>query len=159
MIQKVIVFLGLIASVLIGLTSSVKAVDEKNIYETIETSSKHHILLAAIKELAIADSLKAKGANTLLAPTDEAFKRLSDTELQKFIASKELFRKTILSHWVQGKTLKTDDLKEKSGKDINGFLITVSDGLKIGNAKVTTANLSCTNGIVHVIDAVLIPKE
>ena len=80
---------------------------------------------------------------------------MSDAELQNLIANKELFRKTILAHWVQKKTLKADDLKGVAGK---GFSISVKDGLKIGDAKVIKADVTCDNGVIHVLDAVLIPK-
>lgn len=155
--QIIRLFVGLFLCLSLGLASSVKAVDEMNIYDTIANSSKHYILLAAVNEFGFADALKAKGANTFFAPTDEAFKKLTDAELQKLIANKELFKKTILAHWVEKKSLKADDLKALAG--INGFAISVNDGLKIGEAKVIKADISCVNGIVHFIDTVLIVKE
>jgi uncharacterized surface protein with fasciclin (FAS1) repeats len=149
---------SLALGLILGFASYSPASDQKSIYENIEASSNHTILLSAIAEARQVMILNAKGANTFFAPNDEAFKKLSEVELKKLIENKELLKKIVLAHLVTEKAITSQDLKKMVGKEINGFAISDSDGLKIGDAKVKQADLKCSNGIIHVIDTVLIPK-
>jgi uncharacterized surface protein with fasciclin (FAS1) repeats len=147
---------GLALSCMLSVASTLSAVDPKDIFGNISLSSNHTILLTAVKESKLEVTLSAKGAHTLFAPSDEAFKKLGDEQIKRLIEDKTLLRKILLAHFVVGKSLTNDDLKGMAG--INGFTISVNDGLKIGNAKVKPTDLECSNGVIHTIDTVLIPK-
>ncbi len=149
---------GLALSCMLSVASTVLAVDPKDIFGNISLSSNHTILLTAIKESKLEVTLSAKGAYTLFAPSDEAFKKLGDEQLKRLIEDKTLLRKILLAHFVVGKSLTNDELKGMAGKELNGFTISVNDGLKIGDAKVKPIDLECSNGVIHTIDTVLIPK-
>jgi uncharacterized surface protein with fasciclin (FAS1) repeats len=156
--MKFLLFAGLALSCMLSVASSLSAVDPKDIFGNIGLSSNHTILLTAVKESKLEVTLSAKGAYTLFAPSDEAFKKLGDEQLKRLIEDKTLLRKILLAHFVVGKSLSSDDLKGMAGKELNGFTISVNDGLKIGDAKMKPVDLKCSNGVIHTIDTVLIPK-
>jgi uncharacterized surface protein with fasciclin (FAS1) repeats len=142
----------------ISLVGIASAVDENNtLFEHIANSATHTILLSAVNETGQVKTLNdKKGTNTLFAPTDEAFKKLGEAELNKLINDKERLKKVVEAHIATGKVLTTKDLKGL--KDVNGFAISTADGLRIGGAKVIGPDQECKNGVMHVIDAVLLPK-
>ncbi len=152
----------LLASVLLGTNLCVAAAiaaDQESIFETVKSSSDRTILLSAIKEARFEFALSAKGENTLFAPSNAAFEKLSQAQLAALIDDKDLLRKIVAGHIVTGKALTKEDLKGLAGKEFNGFKIAIEDdSLWIGSAKITASDLKCSNGIVHGIDAVLIPK-
>jgi uncharacterized surface protein with fasciclin (FAS1) repeats len=134
------------------------ASEPKTIYDFIDNSSKFTILRSAIAESRLVAPLNTmEGKNTLFAPTDEAFKKLSPDQLKKLIDDKDLLKKIIQAHMVLDKSLTQKDLKGM--KDLNGFPISTEDGIKIGNAKMTAFDTVCRNGVIHTIDTVLIPVK
>lgn len=151
----------LLAAVALGLTlgaaSTSRASDLKTIAENIAAHKDLTILLTAAKETRLLDGWNAKGPFTLFAPTDAAFKKLGETQIQKIVADKELLKKLLLSHIVFGKVLTAAELKNYDGKELNGFRVSSRDGLKLGEAKVTIADIKCSNGVIHAIDMVLMP--
>ena len=143
---------------MIAFATSASAADEKTIAETVAGSKDHTILLAALKEAGLDQTLGEKGPFTVFAPTDAAFKKLGDATIKKVLADKALLKKILLAHVVVGKTVMAADAMKLNGKEVNGFKISTADGVMIGKAKVTAADLKCSNGVIHVIDAVLIPE-
>jgi uncharacterized surface protein with fasciclin (FAS1) repeats len=148
-----------VVAVLLAAAAARTADDDKSIAETVAASKDHTILLAALKEAGLFDTLKGKGPLTLVAPTDAAFKKLGDDTLKKMVADKSLLKKILMGHVVSGKALGAKDLAALDGREMNGFRVSAKDGLKIGDAKVTTPDLRCSNGVVHVIDALLVPAK
>lgn len=148
----------MLGSMMIAVASSLSAAEPKSIYGNIAYSSNHTILLAAINEAKLEMTFSAKGAYTMFAPSDEAFKKLDDEQLKKLIADKALLHKILLAHFVHAKALSSDDLKGMPGEKLNGFMISMKDGLKIGDAKMKPVDIKCNNGVMHTIDTVLIPK-
>jgi uncharacterized surface protein with fasciclin (FAS1) repeats len=142
---------------ILAATTVASASDQKSILENVAASDNHTILLTAVKESGLAATLDAKGTMTFFAPTDEAFKKLGVEQIKKLVADKELLRKMLLAHLVVGIELKAEELKKLDGKELNGFRVSTTDGLKIGGAKVISRNRECGNGIIHGIDTVLIP--
>lgn len=146
-------------AMLMGLASHSVAADTKTIAETVAESKDHTILLTAVKEAGLVGALGGKGSMTVFAPTDAAFKKLGDDTIKKVVADKELLKKILLAHVITDKAVYAKDVTPLDGKEVNGFKITANkDGVKIGDAKVTTADIKCSNGVIHVIDTVLIPK-
>ena len=136
------------------------AADDKDIVAVAAGSKDHTILVTAVKEAGLVDVLKGKGPFTVFAPTDAAFKKLGDDKLKAVVKDKALLTKILLAHVVQGKAVYAADAAKLDGKEVNGFKVSAgSGGVSIGGAKVTTADLKASNGVIHVIDTVLIPKE
>lgn len=157
--MKALLFaLGTCALVVAG--NPAVAADDKDIVDLAVGSKDHTILVTAVKEAGLVDVLKGKGPFTVFAPTDAAFKRLGEDKLKEVVKDKALLTKILLAHVVQGKAVYAKDVAAMDGKEVNGFKIAVSGkDVVLGDAKVTAADLKATNGVIHVIDAVLIPKQ
>jgi len=161
--MKAKLFAAVALAVAIGFTANVNAADQKTIAETVAASKDHTILLAAVKEAGLAETLGSKGPFTVFGPTDAAFKKLGEETIKKVIADKELLKKILLTHVVEGKVMAAD-VKKLDGKEVKtlqgtSFKVDLADGVKFGGAKVTTADIACSNGVIHVIDTVLMPAK
>lgn len=144
----------------LGFTARSTAADEKTIAEIVAGSKDHTTLLAAVKAAGLADTLAGKGPFTVFAPTDAAFKKIPAEKLEAVLKDKELLKKILLAHVVTEKAVMAKDVVGLNGKEVNGFKINAGDkGVMIGAAKVTTADIKASNGVVHVIDTVLIPGK
>jgi len=152
-------FAGCALALTLVYASSSVAADEKDIVDIAVGSKDFTILVTALKEAGLVETLKGKGPFTVFAPTDEAFKKLGDEKLKAVIADKELLKKILLAHVVVGKTVYAKDVGDLDGKEVNGFTISTKDGVKIGDAKVTKTDIKASNGVIHVIDTVLIPTK
>ena len=158
--MKIRLVAGFALSCLLVFAAHSSASEPKNIYDYIGNSSKFTILRSAITESRLAAPLNTmEGKNTLFAPTDEAFKKLTPDQLKKLIEDKDLLKKIITAHMILDKSVTQKDLKGMGGKPINDFLISTEDGIKIGDAKITSFDTVCKNGVVHTIDTVLIPVK
>jgi uncharacterized surface protein with fasciclin (FAS1) repeats len=150
--------IGALAAAL-ALAARGTAADQKTVGETVAASRDHTILLAALEEAGAAESLDAKGSITLFAPTDAAFKKLGEEKLKELVKDRAVLKKLVHAHLVAGKTLSTKDLGALDGRELNGFKIAANqEGVTIGGAKVGPADVKCSNGVIHVIDSVLMPK-
>ena len=142
-----------------GAVPTVWADDKPATVADIVASSKNHtILLTAVKEAGLVETLKGKGPFTVFAPTDDAFKALGEDTIKSVLADKDLLKNILLAHVIVGQEARAADVLKLNGKEVNGFKIDTSDGVKIGEAKVIKADLLAGNGVVHVIDKVLLPK-
>ena len=138
--------------------STARAEDAKTIAEIVAGSKDHTILLKAVTAAGLAETLGSKGPFTVFAPTDEAFKKLGDEKLKAVVADKELLTKILMGHVVKDKAVMAKDVIGMDGKEVNGFMIKVKgDTVMLGEAKVTAADIKASNGVVHVIDTVLVP--
>ena len=140
------------------LSAGAKA-DEKTIAEIVAGSKDHTILLKAVTAAGLADTLGGKGTFTVFAPTDEAFKKLGEEKIKAVVADKELLKKILMAHVIKDKAVMAKDVAPLDGKEVNGFKISTKDGVKIGDAKVTKADIKASNGVIHVIDTVLVPAK
>ncbi len=129
-----------------------------DIVDTAVGAKDFTILVKAVKAAGLVDTLKGKGPFTVFAPTDKAFKKLGNT-LNAVVQDKEKLKKILLAHVIVGKSVMAKDAMKLGGEKVNGFMIDTTEGVKIGNAKVIKADIKCDNGVIHVIDTVLIPKE
>ena len=138
----------------------------KDIVE-IAVSAKFDTLVAAVKAADLVDTLKGEGPFTVFAPTDEAFKKVSDKmgeeKFKALLEDKKTLKKILLAHVVVGKAVMAEDVIKLKGKKVNGFLITVKgDEVSLSNdltkmAKVLKTDIKAKNGVIHVIDTVLMP--
>lgn len=116
-------------------------------------------LTAALAAAGLDRALRGDGPFTLFAPTDEAFARLPAGTIEALLlpANRDRLREILGFHVVEGRVLSTDLLRQTSAKTLAGAVLPI--GLRVGSANVTTADLACTNGVLHVIDDVLLPPE
>jgi len=116
-------------------------------------------LTAAIKAAGLQATLTEKGPFTVFAPTDEAFAKLPEGTVEKLLANPEQLKKVLLNHVVAGDVRAADVVKLKSAQTLNGTALAIdaTDGVKVSGAKVIKADVVASNGVVHVIDTVLVP--
>ncbi|MBG1264797.1 fasciclin domain-containing protein [Nostoc commune] len=130
-----------------------------NIVDTAANNGSFNTLVAAIKAAGLVDTLKGPGPFTVFAPTDEAFNKLPAGTVDALLKDIPKLKKILTYHVVSGKVLAADVVKLKSAKTVEGsdVKIDASNGVKINDATVATADVAADNGVIHVIDTVLIP--
>lgn len=164
-LTSVVIVAALVAS--IGVASFQHHAAQKDIVDTAASTKGFSTLVTAVKAAGLVDTLKGKGPYTVFAPTDEAFKKLEKenpgitAELLK-PENKEKLQKILTYHVVPGTVKAGDVMKLKDGtmvKTVNGATVKVSNkhGVVINKSKVTATDIVCTNGVIHVIDTVLLP--
>lgn len=141
-----------------------KMVPSKNIVENAAGSSDHTTLVAAVKAAGLAETLSGAGPFTVFAPTNEAFNKLPAGTVDNLL--KPEMKKNLTSiltyHVVSGKLMAADLKDGQKLKTIQGgeLMVSVKDGkVMINGANVTIADVVSSNGVTHVIDAVLMPKK
>ena len=152
-----------ITFMIMGFVYSSYAGGQKDIVDTAVAAGSFKTLAAALKAADLVGTLKGKGPFTVFAPTDDAFAKLPAGTLDSLLKpeNKAKLKGILTYHVVSGKVMAADVVKLKSAKTVNGqsATIKVTDGtVMIDNAKVTKTDIMCTNGVIHVIDAVILPK-
>jgi uncharacterized surface protein with fasciclin (FAS1) repeats len=160
---KLFTAFALVAS-LVAITPAARSEEAKTIAGVVAGSKDHTILLALVKEAGLAETLSGKGEWTVFAPTDAAFKKIDADTLAKVKGDKALLKKILLAHVVKGTVLSTDVVKldGKEVETVEGTKFKVEvDGktVSFGGAKVIAADVKASNGVVHVIDTVLMPGK
>jgi uncharacterized surface protein with fasciclin (FAS1) repeats len=132
---------------------------DKTIVETAVAAGSFETLVAAVKAAGLVDVLSGEGPFTVFAPTDEAFAKLPEGTIEALLADKEKLTAVLTYHVVPGKVKAKDVMKLTSAKTVQGKELTIdtSDGVKVDNATVVKADIEASNGVIHVIDTVLIP--
>ena len=134
----------------------------KNIVEAAGHAGQFKTLLAAVKAAGLVDTLKSKGPFTLFAPTDEAFAKLPEGTVEALLADIPKLKEILLYHVVGKKIMAGDVTKIKTAETANKKTLSISTNdatVYINNAKVTIANIEAGNGVIHVINSVLIPPK
>jgi uncharacterized surface protein with fasciclin (FAS1) repeats len=146
--------------VLVGGTRLQAAEAEKDIVETAKAAGSFNTLLTAATEAGLVDTLKGEGPFTVFAPTDEAFAKVPEEKLNALLRDKAKLKEVLLYHVVQGKVMAADAAKLDSARTAQGqsFMIQARGGkVMIDKATVTKADIQASNGVIHVIDSVLLP--
>ncbi len=130
-----------------------------DIVDTAVSAGSFNTLVTAIKAAGLVDTLKGDGPFTVFAPTDEAFAKLPAGTLDALLADKEKLTKVLTYHVVAGKVM-SGDVKPGKVKTVQGQALTLSTsgGVKVDNAKVVKADIAASNGVIHVIDTVVLPN-
>jgi len=120
-------------------------------------------LVAAVEAAGLVDTLKAPGPFTVFAPTDEAFAKLPAGTRESLLKpeNKAKLQSILTYHVVPGKVMSQDVVKLHSAKTVEGRSVaikTVNGGVMVNNAHVTKADIAASNGVIHVIDAVILPE-
>ena len=147
----------LIASVLaLGLSVSAQA---KDIVDTAVGAGNFKTLAAALTAAGLIDTLKGKGPFTVFAPTDEAFAKIPKADLDVLLKDKAKLTAVLTYHVVPGKVM-AKDVKAGKVKTVQGSELTISTtaGVKVDNATVVKTDIGADNGVIHVIDSVIMPK-
>ena len=144
------------------LASSVRAA-EKDIVDTAVAADGFSTLVAAVKAAGLVDTLKGKGPFTVFAPTDEAFAKLPKGTLESLLKpeNKEKLAGILTYHVVAGKVLAADVVKLTEADTVQGspVKIKVKDGkVMVNQANVVKTDIHCKNGVIHVLDAVILPN-
>ena len=130
-----------------------------DIVDTAVNAGSFSTLVAAVKAANLVDTLKGKGPFTVFAPTDEAFAKLPAGTVEALLKDVPKLKKILTYHVVSGKVMAADVTKLKSATTVEGsdVKIDASSGVKINDSTVTTPDVAADNGVIHIIDTVLIP--
>jgi uncharacterized surface protein with fasciclin (FAS1) repeats len=137
------------------------AASAADIVDTAVSAGNFTTLVAAVKAAGLVDTLKSAGPFTVFAPTDEAFAKLPAGTVEGLLKDPEKLKNILLYHVVSGKVMAADVVKMKTAKTVEGasIKIHVAGGqVTVDNAKVVKTDIVCDNGVIHVIDTVIMPK-
>lgn len=131
----------------------------KDIVDTAVAAGNFKTLAAALQAAGLVDTLKGKGPFTVFAPTDAAFAKIPKADLDALLADKAKLTAVLTYHVVPGKVM-AKDVKAGMVKTVQGGDITVATagGVMVDSAKVTKTDIVADNGVIHVIDSVILPK-
>jgi len=132
----------------------------KDIVDTAVAAGSFNTLATALKAAGLIETLKGKGPFTVFAPTDDAFKKLPAGTLEKLLADKAQLTKVLTYHVVSGKVMAADVVKLKEAKTVEGSMVKItvaSGGVKVNDANVVKTDIGASNGVIHVIDSVILP--
>jgi uncharacterized surface protein with fasciclin (FAS1) repeats len=135
------------------------AVQAKDIVDTAVAAGSFKTLAAALQAAGLVDTLKGKGPFTVFAPTDEAFAKIPKADLDALLKDKAKLTAVLTYHVVPGKVMAAD-VKAGMVKTVQGGSLTVSTtgGVKVDAANVVKTDIVADNGVIHVIDSVVLPK-
>ena len=137
------------------------AAPSKNIVATAQAAGQFHTLTALLKRAGLAKTLQGKGPYTVFAPTDAAFAKVPKKTLNALAADKAKLRAVLLYHVAKGKLTAAKVVKRTSIKTLNGQRVRVrvrGGKVFVAGARVTTPDVAASNGVIHVINRVLIPR-
>lgn len=132
-----------------------------DIVDTAVSAGNFKTLVAAVKAAGLVETLKGPGPFTVFAPTDEAFAKLPAGTVEGLLKDPVALKKILTYHVVAGKVMAAEVVKMESAPTVEGdsAKVTVKDGeVMIDTAKVLKTDIVCDNGVIHVIDSVLMPK-
>jgi uncharacterized surface protein with fasciclin (FAS1) repeats len=130
------------------------------IVQTAIDAGTFKTLVAAVTAAGLVDTLNGAGPFTVFAPSDDAFAKLPAGTVDGLLKDKDALTKILTYHVVAGKVMSQDVVKMKSAKTLQGEEVTIdaTNGVMVNNAKVVKADIECSNGVIHVLDTVLMPN-
>jgi uncharacterized surface protein with fasciclin (FAS1) repeats len=136
----------------------------KDIVDTAVAADDFKTLVAAVQAAGLVETLKGEGPFTVFAPTDAAFAKLPAGTLDELLKpeSKDKLTSILTYHVVPGKVMAADVVKVDSAKTAQGAEVAITvegANVKVNEANVTATDIECSNGVIHVIDAVILPPE
>lgn len=146
------------AALTLAIATPARASD-KDIVDTAVAAGSFTTLAKLLTDAGLVDTLKGAGPFTVFAPTDEAFSKVPKATLESLAADKEKLKAVLTYHVVPGKLMATDVLNKSQLKTVQGASAKVSrsGGAKIDNASIVKTDIAASNGVIHVIDAVILP--
>jgi len=160
---RYLVFWTAVLALLLGSTWMVTASEKQDIVDTAVAAGSFQTLAKALDAAGLVDTLKGKGPFTVFAPTDEAFAKLPAGTLEDLLKpeNKDKLVAVLTYHVVPGAVLASQVTKLKSAKTVNGQALTITTGggtVMVDSAKVVKTDILCSNGVIHVIDSVMLPR-
>lgn len=160
-----IMIAGLVAAMaMTGAPANMGAANaDKDIVDTAVAAGSFKTLAKALKAADLVETLKGAGPFTVFAPTDEAFAKLPAGTLDALLKpeNKSKLQRILTGHVVAGKVMAADVVKISSAKAVSGDTLTIASrdgGVTVDGAKVVKTDIAATNGVIHVIDSVILPK-
>ncbi len=143
-----------------GSHAKAKMEGKMDIVDTAVKAGGFETLVTAIKTAGLVETLKGDGPFTVFAPTDEAFAKLPEGTVEALLKDKEKLAAILTYHVVPGKVLAKDVAGITSAKTVQGksLKISTASGVKVDNANVIKTDIMASNGVIHVIDAVVLPE-
>jgi hypothetical protein len=153
-------FMTVCAVAVIALSANIARAQDKTIVEIAASDPQFSTLVTAVKAAGLVDTLNSAGPFTVFAPTNDAFAKVPKDALTKLLANKEALKKVLLYHVVSGKVLSTDLKDGMKAKTAAGPEVTIKTkpAPMVNNAKIIKADIAASNGVIHVIDTVIMPK-
>lgn len=157
-------FAAAVSTLVLSLAVSVPAsAQSKDIVDTAVAAGNFKTLVKALEAAGLVSTLKGAGPFTVFAPTDEAFAKLPAGMLETLLKpeNKQQLQRILTYHVVPGKVMAADVVKMPSAKAVSGdtLSVRVQDGdVRVEGARVTMADVAASNGVIHVIDSVMLPK-
>ena len=153
---------GLLLACVVSMTAN--GADKKDIVDTAVAAGSFKTLVAAVQAAGLVETLKGEGPFTVLAPTDEAFAKLPKGTVESLLKpeNKAKLVAVLTYHVIPGKAMAKDVVKLTEAKTVQGssVKVTVKDGaVKVDGANVVKTDIETSNGVIHVIDAVILPKN
>ena len=147
-------------AVALVLTASSARAAEKDIVDTAVAAGSFKTLAKLLTDAGHVETLKGAGPFTVFAPTDEAFAKVPKATLEALGKDKDKLRAVLTYHVVPGKVMAADVTKLTSAKTVQGQSIKIDTtaGVKVDGANVIKTDIACSNGVIHVIDSVILPK-
>jgi uncharacterized surface protein with fasciclin (FAS1) repeats len=144
-------------------TAAFAAPPAQDIVDTAISAGSFNTLVAAVKAAGLVDTLKGAGPFTVFAPTDEAFAKLPAGTVEELLKpeNKSKLVAILTYHVVPGKVMAEDVVKLHEAKTVNGQELMVKTDMgsvMVDNATVVKTDILCTNGVIHVIDTVMLPQ-
>ncbi len=163
-ISVLVVLLALLANFGSNAFPSARGADEseKDVVDTAVAAGQFKTLVTAVKAADLVETLKGEGPFTVFAPTDEAFAKVPKEKLEALLKDKKALTAVLTYHVVPGKVMAADVVKLEAAKTAEGKTVTIrtQDGkVTINGANVVKTDIVCKNGVIHVIDAVLLPPD
>jgi uncharacterized surface protein with fasciclin (FAS1) repeats len=158
-----IVAVGTLVTVVASKTTAVPA-ETKDIVDTAIAAGSFNTLAKALTAADLIGTLKGKGPFTVFAPTDEAFAKLPAGTLESLLKpeNKAKLQRILTYHVVAGKVMAADVVKMHAAKTVSGDMIRIATNggtVTVDNAKVVKTDILASNGVIHVIDSVILPED
>ena len=164
--KKQMMIAGIVAAMAItGAAARMGAANaDQDIVDTAVAAGSFKTLVKALQAADLVETLKGAGPFTVFAPTDEAFAKLPAGTLEALLKpeNKSKLQRLLTSHVVAGKVMAADVVKTSSAKAVSGAMLTIASrdgGVTVDGARVLKADIAATNGVIHVIDSVILPKD
>ena len=143
----------------LAIAGAAMAAQAKDIVDTAVAAGNFQTLATALQAAGLVDTLKGTGPFTVFAPTDEAFSKVPKDKLDALLKDKAALTKVLTYHVVPGKVM-AKDVKAGKVKTVEGGELTIATtgGVMVDGAKVTATDIMASNGVIHVIDSVVMPN-
>ena len=153
----------LLLGLLVSQMGCKETAEQKDVVDTAVGAGDFNTLVTAIKAAGLVETLKGKGPFTVFAPTDEAFAKLPAGTVENLLKpeNKQKLASILTYHVVPGKVMASEVVKLADAKTVNGQSLTINvegEMVMVDSAKVVKTDIECSNGVIHVIDAVVLPK-